>query len=123
MHLLIKTILAVSIFAFPQEKIEDLKNTTWSGTLHAPDAVEAVLEFKADSMFVYIGTDLIETMTYQVASDTLKLKKVGGNSPCGQELGSYRYSISNDQLKLVALQDDCEVRKGAFSPDGYKRMK
>ena len=123
MRLFMTTLLVVSLFWLQPTKDEVLTNTNWSGILHAPDPVDAVLEFKTDSMFVYIGPELIETMTYAVKGDTLTLTKVSGSSPCDQQPVNYQYSVKDENLKLLALTDNCTERKNAFAPEGYKRMK
>ena len=58
-----------------------------------------------------------------VKGDTVFLKKLSGSSPCGSEEASYIYSIKDDVLFLKLVNDPCEIRSGAFSPEGYKRSK
>ena len=102
-------------------KMNPLSNTSWNGILNAPDPIETNLKFSEDTMFLYVQTQLIETSTYTVNSDTLKIVKISGISPCEDEIGVYVFEISNDMLDIKPISDFCDVRYEAFSPLGYKR--
>jgi len=113
---------AISI-AWKQQTAEPLANTSWRGTLLVPDAMNGVLSFSKDSLTASINYEVVETNHYRVNGDTLFLTKLSGSSPCGSEEASYIYSIKDDVLYLKLVKDACEIRSGAFSPEGYKKEK
>lgn len=115
--------LALGMMSMPILKSEDLINTTWSGKINVPDPVDAEMQFRNDSLFIYIGDDLVETSSFKVKGDTLILQKLSGKSTCDLQPADYSYSINDSVLILQALNDNCIERKSAFSTDGYKRIK
>jgi hypothetical protein len=123
MRFILTTILAIGSLSLLNPKSEDLINTTWSGKINVPDPVDAEMEFRKDSLFTYVGTDLVETSSFKIKGDTLILQKISGMSTCDQQPADYRYTIKNDVLKLEALSDHCTERKSAFATEGFKRLK
>ena len=123
MHLILTCSIALGILAMPASAPEDLVNTTWSGKINVPDPVDAEMQFKNDSLFTYVGTDLVETSSFKIKGDTLIIQKINGMSTCDQQPADYKYFIKDDVLKLEALNDLCTERKSAFSTDGYKKIK
>ena len=99
----------------------ELDNTSWTGLVNAPDPEDATLKFSADTLYVYINTQLIETSIYSVNLDTLTLVKATGLSPCLDEIGKYEFQINNDVLTVKPISDFCDARYEVFSPLGYKR--
>ena len=83
--------------------------------------MDGSLKFSEDTLYVYIETQLIETSTYTINNDTLKIVKISGTSPCEDELGIYTFKISDDMLEIKPIENFCEVRYDAFSPHGYKK--
>ena len=122
-HFILTFIMALGILSMPSLKPEDLINTTWSGKINVPDPVDAEMEFRHDSLFTYIGEDLVETSSFKIKGDTLILQKINGMSSCDQQPADYKYTIEDDVLKLEALNDNCAERKSAFLNDGFKRIK
>ncbi|MEJ5962010.1 hypothetical protein [Pedobacter immunditicola] len=120
---ILTSIMALSMVSMLNSKPEDLINTTWSGKINVPDPVDAEMEFRNDSLFTYIGTDLVETTSFKIKGDTLILQKISGMSTCDQQPADYKYTIKDEVLKLEALNDNCAERKSAFSNDGFKRLK
>lgn len=108
--------------AWQKPVVNPLKNTRWKGLIFAPGAVEGVFSFKKDSLMLYAGTQVIETMWYQTKADTLLLKKLSGGSPCNDEVGQYKFLVKNDLLTLTVIKDGCESRTAAFAPEGYKKQ-
>lgn len=123
MRFILTSIMAFGIMSMPTSKPEDLINTTWSGKINIPDPVDAEMEFRNDSLFTYVGADLVETTSFKIKGDTLVLQKITGMSSCDQQSADYKYNIKDDVLKLEALNDNCAERKSAFSNDGFKRLK
>lgn len=123
MNFLLTTIIAVSCLSMQAPKPEELSNSKWSGTLNVPHAIAVEMEFKKDSLFTYMGEELLETNSFQIKGDTLVLQKLSGRSSCDLLPAHYKYIIKDDILKIEALNDGCSERKDAFSPEGYKRMK
>jgi len=116
-------ITAAIFIAWHNKNAEKLTNTKWTGTLLVPDAMSGSLAFTRDSLTASIGYEVVETNQYYVKGDTLFIQKLSGSSPCGNEEGSYLYSVKNDVLYLKLVNDNCGIRSGAFSAEGYKRSK
>ncbi len=121
MQFILTAVIGISSFFFTIPNPHQLKDTRWEGMLHVPEATAAEIEFKTDSIFISVGGDLVETNGYEISGDTLKMRKLTGMSSCDTETAHYRFSIKENTLKLTAIKDNCEERKGAFSPEGYKR--
>ncbi|GAB2772941.1 hypothetical protein GCM10027275_14870 [Rhabdobacter roseus] len=121
-----KLLLSALIAAFCWGQVpptNDLANSKWSGTVHAPDPVACVFAFSDNQFVCSVENAVLESMTYETKGDTLKIKKISGGSPCGEEVGLYKFSINDNVLKLDPIQDACEARPYSFSPDGYERLK
>ncbi len=123
MKLILTAFIGLSSFFFTSSNPGQLNQTRWEGVLHVPEATAAEIEFKTDSLLIYVGGDLVETNAYEVVGDTLKMRKLNGMSSCDTLTSHYRYTIKNDVLNLAAINDNCQERKGAFSSEGYKRKK
>jgi len=123
MRFLFPSLIAVSSLLMLAPKSTELYNTTWTGKLNVPEPMDAEMEFRKDSLFTYIGQDLVETNLFKVNGDTLVLQKLSGMSTCDLQPAAYKFSISADVLKLEALNENCDERKAAFSPEGYKKLK
>ena len=114
-------VVLCSIIFMASPKMNPLSDTTWNGILNAPDPMNGSLKFSEDTLYVYIETQLIETSTYTINKDTLKIVQLSGSSPCEDELGVYVFKISDDMLDIKPISDFCEVRYEVFSPLGYKK--
>lgn len=103
-----------------------LANTRWTSKMNIPSTMETVLDFKKDSLILTIAQtgDVVETMTYTVSGDTLKLVKLDGGSPCDNStVGSYKLLMKEGKLYISPIADDCYERKEAFLPDAWIRVK
>jgi hypothetical protein len=101
-----------------------LQSTKWIGTGNIPNPTEVSLEFGAsDTLAIKAGDEEVEVMRYSVNADTLSISKLYGSSPCDSEVGKYHFSIKEDRILLVAVQDECSIRAQAFSTEGYIRKK
>ncbi|MFM2361105.1 MAG: hypothetical protein EAZ16_00820 [Sphingobacteriales bacterium] len=123
MKQLVLAVLFISALAWQVKESSSLSNTKWSGSMNVPDPMGVVLDFKTDTLTVLIGEEIVESMSYTVSGDTLKIKKLFGSSPCGDEEGKYKYTIKNDLLTIAEVEDACSLRAAAFSPAGYKKEK
>ena len=111
------TIFSIIFMASPKDNA--LANISWNGIINAPDAMNGNLKFSEDTLFVFVDTQLIETSTYAVSSDTITVVKFSGLSPCLNEIGTYTFQITNDILTIKPLTDLCDARYNVFSPLGY----
>ena len=103
-----------------------LTDTKWRNAMNIPDPVETILHFKKDSVSLFVAGDgsLVETMSYKINKDTLKLIKISGMSPCNESVvGIYKIEIKDDKLTIVPLVDDCVERFNAFKPEPWIKEK
>ena len=103
-----------------------LAGTKWDGTAQIPTATAVTFEFKADTlnMIVTDTKQVVETMTYAVKGDVVTVKKTDGLSPC--EVGStatVKYTIKDNKLTLVVIQDPCDERHDAWPVDAMTKEK
>lgn len=122
MNMLIKAMVAFTFFLYHNQAASPLSNTKWIGIVNVPSPEQCTLEFKSDTMFLYINNDIIETTSYREKGDTLIFKKISGKSPCGDEAGEYTYHIKENVLTISLLNDMCSARLNAFTPEGYKKQ-
>lgn len=103
-----------------------LTDTKWKNFVNIPDPVESFMHFKKDTALLTVAADgsLVETMTYTVNKDTLRLTKLSGLSPCDDTVtGLYRIEIKDDKLTITPISDDCEGRANAFKPEAWIKEK
>ena len=103
-----------------------LTDTKWRNSMNIPDPMETFLQFKKDTVLLTIVADgtLVETMTYSVSKDTLRLTKTSGMSPCADNIiGLYHFELKDDKLTITPLSDDCSERAGAFKPEAWSKEK
>jgi hypothetical protein len=105
-----------------------LANTKWAGNMSVPDDVSVVLQFKADSLLLIIkprgeNEFVGETMTYSLKDSTITLSKVSGNSPCGEDKFTVKYTIKDQQLFIKPLTDPCDARVGSWPKEPFVKVK
>jgi hypothetical protein len=103
-----------------------LTNTKWSGVLTVPDAIDVVLDFKKDVVDVLIGSsgEVVETMAYTAAADTLTLRKVSGESSCdATSVAKLKFAVAADKLSLTPISDDCPLRAGSWTKDAFVKVR
>lgn len=115
----------LTLYAFAQTPIS---NTKWKGHIEIPQALDIVLEFKNDSLIATSAEGMeLEVMFFSQAKDTLRLRKLNGQSPCDYTVeGIYHleWADSGDKLLLHIINDDCIDRaKSITSGVGYFRVK
>lgn len=121
-----KTILFAAILFFTLSATAQLSGTAWKGLANIPDPYETVLQFKGDTLNLLLAEDqtLVEVMKYEIMGDTVKLTKLEGMSPCGDNSkGFYRFRVEGDKFYFVPLQDECDDRSAAFHSDPWIRQK
>jgi hypothetical protein len=117
----------LAIIAVSSAKAQ-LANTKWAGTMAVPDDVSVVLKFKTDTLLLVIkprGVDEFvgETMTYTVKDSTITLNKISGNSPCGDDKFTVKYTIKDQQLFIKSLTDPCDARVGSWPKEPFVKVK
>lgn len=113
------------LFAFGSSEAQ-LTNTTWKGMFNVPYPMECNFAFGADTATLYMsdGSGVVETMKYRVSNDSVFIVKLSGESPCYDEKEAiYSYKITDQELMLVALEDNCEERSNAFPTEGMEMIK
>lgn len=102
-----------------------LTDTKWKNFMNIPDSHETIMHFKKDTAILTLAADgsIVETMTYSVTKDTLRLTKVSGLSPCNDNAALYRIQIKDDKLTIAPILDDCNDRANAFNPEAWTREK
>lgn len=101
-------------------------NTKWNGALAVPDILNVTLQFKKDVVDIVMSDngETLETMSYTVNADTLILKKVSGQSPCGDNsVAKVKFSIADNKLSITNLSDDCPLRAGSWTNEPFLRAK
>ncbi|MEO5946282.1 MAG: hypothetical protein ABIP79_05660 [Chitinophagaceae bacterium] len=108
-------LVVICIVIFSNTSSAQLTDTKWKGTFYIPDAYECHMDFKKDTLNLVIAAsgDIIETMKYSLAGDTLTIIKLNGSSPCGDEVGIYTFKINGDKLKITLVKDNCGDRSSA----------
>ena len=102
-----------------------LAGTAWQGQVYAPQETTVIFQFKADSVYMLLPPDMTvaETMMYTAKADTLTLKKISGNSPCGpQETGVLLFKVNTDEMTFKPLTDGCEARKAAWIDKPFRKV-
>jgi len=116
-------LLFLSLAAFAGEA--QLKNTKWKVTLQLQELTDVIFDFKADTLKAILVADssVLETMTYTVQADALKLKRVSGQSGCDNEaVGVYHFKITNDQLVVTLADDPCNDRSSALDQTRWTKL-
>ena len=121
-----KTFACIVIFVLLSSAINaQLTDTKWRNFMNIPDSYETIMHFKKDTAILTLLADgsIVETMSYSVNRDTLRLTKISGLSPCNDNAGLYRIQLKDDKLTIAPLSDDCNERANAFNPEPWTREK
>ena len=115
---LLFTLELVGIFGVAQAQLP-LRGTRWNGAILSPNDIRVVLTFRQDTLLITRQTDKvpIETIRYQQIGDTIYLRQVAGQSPCGTSvMGLYRLAYINngEGFTLQPINDDCLERQNMF---------
>lgn len=99
---------------FSRVSAQSLQNTAWKFYV---DALHDTLTMHigVDTSFSTSSSgDLIVRDTYQVVSDTIRIKDIDGQYPCVDGEGVYRYTIDGDLMTFHLVSDPCENRSEAL---------
>lgn len=103
-----------------------LKDTKWAGELYVPNETKVILDFKKDTvdMFIVDQGFVGETMTYAVKDSVITMKKTSGNSPCNEgDVFTVKYVIKDDKLFISNLLDPCDARRQAWTNEPLIRVR
>ena len=103
-----------------------LINTKWKGTIHSDDDIDAIFDYRRDTLEVSNISDgsNIETMTYAIKDSVLTMKKISGQSNCDTTgEGKYKFEIKDDVLYLALLSDACSDRTSALNNSKWVKIK
>ncbi|GAB3538799.1 S8 family serine peptidase [Spirosoma fluminis] len=94
-----------------------IRNSRWQGTILTD--VRVFLTFRSDTLYINSQADRtpIETMQYEQLGDTLTIRKIAGQNPCGTSItGFYRIAYLNngEQFSILPIRDDCLERQNSF---------
>lgn len=115
----------LALYAFAQTPIS---NTKWKGHIESPQALDIILEFKNDSLIATSAEGMeLEVMSFSQTKDTLKLRKLNGQSPCDYTTDGFyhlEWVENGDKLLLHLVKDDCTDRaKSITSAVAYFRIR
>ena len=116
-------LLFLSLAAFAGKA--QFKNTKWKATLQLQELTDAIFDFRTDTLRAILVADssVLETMTYTVQGDALKLKRVSGQSGCDNEtVGVYHFKITNNQLSLSLADDPCNERSPVLDHTTWAKL-
>ena len=112
------------MITFSQNQIS---NTKWKGHIENPQALDIILEFRNDSLIATSAEGMeLEIMFFSQSKDTLRLRKLNGQSPCDYRTeGIYilNFTNSGDNVIFYPITDHCKARATSISPVVYSRVK
>ena len=114
--------LAAIIFAGVSANAQ-LTNVKWKGVLQLDSPVDVIMDFRTDTLEAVTAEDgqILETMHFNVADTVLSIKKLSGQSECGESEAKYKFEIKDNELTLTLISDDCYNRSSVL--DGTKWIK
>jgi hypothetical protein len=122
--LLVVVLLLTGWNLFSQSSVS---NTKWKGHIENPQPLDVVIEFKNDSLIVTSAEGLeLEVMSFSQSKDTLKLRKLNGQSPCDfttEGIYILNFTNSGDTVIFYPITDHCKARAMSISPVVYSRVK
>ncbi|OGX88953.1 hypothetical protein [Hymenobacter coccineus] len=111
--------------ALPAQAQKSLAGTAWVGTASVPEPTEVVLQFKQDTVFMFVkdSKQLAETMHYtQKGNHQFVWQKISGGSPCDtQTPGTWAYKIKKDEIMFTPVNDPCPGRTEASLGKPFKK--
>lgn len=112
--------------ALPARAQKPLAGTAWVGIASIPEPVEIVLQFKQDTVFMFVkgSKQLAETMHYtQKGNNQYTWQKISGGSPCDtQTPGTWAYKIKKDEIMFTPVDDPCPGRTQATLGKPFKKI-
>ena len=104
---------------------QTIANSKWKGVFLIPDAVDVILDFKKDTLYLTIEGQRLGTLIFSHRNDTLMITKISGTSPCPeQSTGLYRieWLKKGEKFWLHGISDECEGRIGTYTTNPYERI-
>jgi len=119
---------AFALFTLAAHSQNSVSNTKWKGQIQVPQTLDIVLEFRNDTLIASSAEGMeLESMFFSQSKDTLKLRKLNGQSPCDYITeGLYRLEWADNGGKVILhmIKDDCDARAGSItSAAAYLRVK
>lgn len=121
-----KIIFAILLFQAKGPLTAQFNHTIWKGGIKGDNPRNALLDFRKDTLFLLAIADssIEETMTYNLADNTLIIQKISGLSDCDNlVIGKYKYSILGGILNINLLSDPCDDRSSALDNTKWQRWK
>ena len=119
-------IAAFTLFTINSSGQNLLSNTKWKGVFLIPHAVDVVLDFKKDTLYLEDEKgQQFGILLFSHRSDTLVITKISGTSPCPeQSQGWYRveWLEKGDKFLLHVIGDECEGRAGVYTTNPFERI-
>jgi hypothetical protein len=94
-----------------------LRNARWQGPIKGDNPRNAILDFRKDTLILYSasGSEIQETMTYSISSNSFTVKKLDGMSDCDIKTpGKYGFEIKGDKMVIKLIADPCGDRSSAL---------
>jgi hypothetical protein len=116
-------LLSVFLFSAAHAQIE---NTRWKTIIDAGTRINAIIDFKKDSLLVYTVAEgrMIERMTYSKKGDSFTLLKIDGQSDCDDgSKATYGFVIKGDSLFITLIKDDCSDRYTTLANTRWSKWK
>ena len=102
-----------------------IANNKWTGTLQFDQPTDVLLDFKKDTVeAISTGNgQTLETMTFTVKDNILTLKKVSGQSECGDIIGKYKFELKDDSISIMLVEDGCFNRASVLDKTKWNKQK
>lgn len=107
------------------QSAQPLAGTAWRGIMRVPNPTEVVLQFRQDSLILIepASREVVEIMAYTRQGDQWTWRKLLGSSPCDdQARGTCRYQISQGELRISVVHDDCPERGFAITEAPFRKV-
>ena len=122
-----KIVFIIALIFFGQDLFaqNSISNTKWKGHIEVPQALDIILEFRYDSLFVTSAEGLeLGVMFFSQTKDTLKIRKLSSQGPCNTTTEGIYILTIDDKLVLYPISDNCKQRAVSISaPVAYFRVK
>ena len=121
-----KIIAALVIACSFQIADAQLANTSWTGSIETGNgSMNSLWKITADTSYFYNSDDntLLDVSVFKVQDSTVSIRRVSGESSCGEEVGLYKFTVINGEFKLYLIKDDCADRAGALDKNTFKQKK
>ncbi|KQR94965.1 hypothetical protein ASG01_03620 [Chryseobacterium sp. Leaf180] len=123
LRLIVITVLMLDLISCESKKSSNpLSDTQWVGMAKIPEETEVVLKFSSDKLDVFVGSKVIENMSYTVSNGEITLVKKSGGTPCNNgSTGKYKYETVGDNLIMTLISDECTARIKSVQGVIYKK--